>query len=84
MTRSSAPIVLRQNMAYNVLVVWAFFFGSNDDNRLKPRTVLQVGKKGGSMMVRGNLDQPFVRSKTAGGVRPGLLVVGKTNSKWDL
>jgi hypothetical protein len=36
------------------------------------------------MMVRGNLDQPFVRSKTAGGVRPRLLVVGKTNSKWDL
>jgi hypothetical protein len=45
------------------------------------------------MMVRGDLDEPFVRSKTAGGVRPGLflpeymgnpMVVAKTNSKWDL
>ena len=45
------------------------------------------------MMVRGDLDRPFVRSKTAGGVRPGLffqniweipMVVAKTNSKWDL
>jgi hypothetical protein len=43
------------------------------------------------MMVRGDLDKPFVRSKTAGGVRPGLflpeyvweipMVVAKTNSK---
>jgi hypothetical protein len=24
------------------------------------------------MMVRGDLDEPIVRSKTAGGVRPGL------------
>jgi hypothetical protein len=45
------------------------------------------------MMVQGNLDQPFVRSKAAGGVRPGLffqnireitMVVAKTNSEWDL
>jgi hypothetical protein len=26
------------------------------------------------MMVRGDLDRPFVRSKTAGGVRPGLFL----------
>ena len=26
------------------------------------------------MMVRGDLDEPFVRSKTAGGVRPGLFL----------
>jgi hypothetical protein len=26
------------------------------------------------MMVRGDLDQPFARSKTAGGVRPGLFL----------
>jgi hypothetical protein len=26
------------------------------------------------MMARGDLDQPFVRSKTAGGVRPGLFL----------
>jgi hypothetical protein len=26
------------------------------------------------MMVRGDLDQPFVRSKTTGGVRPGLFL----------
>ena len=49
------------------------------------------------MMVRGDLYRPIVRSKTAGGVRPGLffqniweipmvagMVVAKTNSKWDL
>jgi hypothetical protein len=26
-------------------------------------------------MVRGDLDRPFVRSKTAGGVRPGLFLL---------
>jgi hypothetical protein len=26
------------------------------------------------MMVRGNLDKPFVRSKTAGGVGPGFFL----------
>jgi hypothetical protein len=26
------------------------------------------------MMVRGDLDRPFVRLKTAGGVRPGLFL----------
>jgi hypothetical protein len=45
------------------------------------------------MMDRGDLDQPFVRSKTPRGVRPGLffqniweipMVVAKTNSEWDL
>jgi hypothetical protein len=27
------------------------------------------------MMVQGNLDKPFVRSKTIGGVRPGLFLL---------
>jgi hypothetical protein len=45
------------------------------------------------MMVRGNLDRLFVRSETAGGVKPGFffhniweipMVVAETNSKWDL
>ena len=45
------------------------------------------------MVVRGDLGEPIVRSKIAGGVRHGLflqtiweipMVVAKTNSKWDL
>ena len=31
------------------------------------------------MMVRGDLDKPFVRSKTAGGVRPGLFLRSEIN-----
>jgi hypothetical protein len=31
------------------------------------------------MMVRGDFDKPFVRSKTAGGVRPGLFLLEYTS-----
>jgi hypothetical protein len=64
----------RPSPEQGILVVWAFFFGPSDDNRLKTRTVLYVGKKRGSMMVRVDFEKPFVRSKTATGVRPGLFL----------
>jgi hypothetical protein len=57
-----------------ILVVRAFFWVMKGWNRLRTRTVLYVGKKGGSMMVRGGLDRPVVRSKTAEGVKPGLFL----------
>jgi hypothetical protein len=34
------------------------------------------------MMVRGDLDRPFVRSKTAGGVRPGLFLPEYTGNPY--
>ena len=39
------------------------------------RVVGRSVKKVGSMMVWGDLNKPFVRSKTVGGVRPGLFLL---------
>jgi hypothetical protein len=35
------------------------------------------------MMVRGDLDKPSVRSKTAGGVRPGLFLLEYMGNPYD-